>query len=342
MNSRIEKANSILITGGAGFIGTNLIKRLLEKYNLKVFNIDKLGYASNYKSIEQFNNIGNHRLVKIDLNNYQQLINSVNEIDPDIVMHLAAESHVDRSINDPRLFVESNITGTFNLLQAIKQHWNSMSQTRKNNFIFHHISTDEVFGTVKHNKKFSESTSYDPHSPYSASKAASDHLVRAWHHTYGLPILLTNCSNNFGPFQYPEKLIPKIIFNSLCSKIIPIYGDGNNIRDWLFVEDHVDALILTLERGLNGQSYCIGGYGEKTNKEVVYCICNLLDEIKPRNKSYIDLVKYVKDRPGHDRHYAIDSSKITKELGWLPKNTFDQGIEKTIKWYLDNSDLYKK
>ena len=332
----------VLITGGAGFIGGALVRRLLNSYKCKIFNLDKFGYASDLSGINnliaqlgpEFN--ARHQLLKIDLFNKEDTFKAVRVANPDLVIHLAAESHVDRSIDAPGDFLDSNVLGTFNLLQAVRSHWDDLSESRKQNFRFHHVSTDEVFGSLGNKGSFSEETAYNPRSPYSASKAASDHLVIAWHHTYGLPIVLTNCSNNFGPWQFPEKLIPVVILKALEGKSIPIYGDGANVRDWLYVEDHVDALILAFTKGSIGSSYCIGGFGERTNKQVVESICTILDKIVPKNNSYSSLVKYVSDRPGHDRRYAIDSSLIRKELGWQPKYEFSKGIEKTIDWYLAN------
>ena len=325
--------NRILVTGGAGFIGGALVRRLLRETDAMVFNLDKLGYASDLSSIGEH---PRHQLLKVDLVNAEATAAAVKQADPDLVFHLAAESHVDRSISGPGAFIESNVQGTFNLLQAARNHWEQLPGERKQQFRFQHISTDEVFGSLGATGRFSETTPYDPRSPYSASKAASDHLVRAWHHTYGMPVVLTNCSNNYGPWQFPEKLIPVVILKAVAGESIPLYGDGQNVRDWLFVEDHVDALLLVAQKGQIGESYCVGGFGERSNKEVVLEICNLLDQYRPSDAPYFALVTPVGDRPGHDRRYAIDSSRISSDLGWQPKHSFGNGIAATLKWYLDN------
>ena len=325
--------NRILVTGGAGFIGGALVRRLLRETDAIVFNLDKLGYASDLSSIGEH---PRHQLLKVDLVNAEATAAAVKQADPDLVFHLAAESHVDRSISGPGAFIESNVQGTFNLLQAARNHWEQLPGERKQQFRFQHISTDEVFGSLGATGRFSETTPYDPRSPYSASKAASDHLVRAWHHTYGMPVVLTNCSNNYGPWQFPEKLIPVVILKAVAGESIPLYGDGQNVRDWLFVEDHVDALLLVAQKGQIGESYCVGGFGERSNKEVVLEICNLLDQYRPSDAPYFALVTPVGDRPGHDRRYAIDSSRISSDLGWQPKHSFANGIAATLRWYLDN------
>ena len=325
--------NRILVTGGAGFIGGALVRRLLRETDAIVFNLDKLGYASDLSSIGEH---PRHQLLKVDLVNAEATAAAIQQADPDLVFHLAAESHVDRSISGPGAFIESNVQGTFNLLQAARNHWEQLPGERKQQFRFQHISTDEVFGSLGATGRFSETTPYDPRSPYSASKAASDHLVRAWHHTYGMPVVLTNCSNNYGPWQFPEKLIPVVILKAVAGESIPLYGDGQNVRDWLFVEDHVDALLLVAQKGQIGESYCVGGFGERSNKEVVLEICNLLDQYRPSDAPYFALVTPVGDRPGHDRRYAIDSSRISSDLGWQPKHSFANGIAATLKWYLDN------
>ena len=307
--------------------------------------MDKLGYASDLESIDNLNlknNFGNYTFINVNLVDKENLGDAIQKANPDVIMHLAAESHVDRSIDEPHHFLESNIVGTFNLLQLAKEYWSNLKPERKENFKFHHISTDEVYGSLGEKGSFNELTSYDPRSPYSASKASSDHLVRAWFHTYNFPILITNCSNNFGPWQFPEKLIPLVISKALDGKKIPIYGDGLNIRDWLYVEDHVEALLLVIQKGKIGESYCIGGYGERTNKYIVELICSILDKRKPANSSYSNLIEYVKDRPGHDRRYSIDSSKINKELGWKSNFKLEESIEKTVNWYLDNYSWVKK
>ena len=276
-----------------------------------------------------------HQLLKVDLANAEATQKAIATADPDLVMHLAAESHVDRSIEGPGAFIESNLIGTFNLLQASRVHFDQLEGQRKANFRFHHISTDEVFGSLGATGKFSETTPYDPHSPYSASKAASDHLVNAWYHTFGLPIILTNCSNNYGPWQYPEKLIPVVILKAVAGEAIPLYGDGMNIRDWLYVEDHVDALLLAANNGRIGESYCIGGHGERTNLQVIENICTILDKLKPQGNPHRNLITFVKDRLGHDRRYAINPEKITTELGWQPRHNFEDGLEETVKWYVN-------
>ena len=335
---------NIIVTGGYGFIGSNLIKKLLQNKNYQIFNIDKLGYASNKNSIADSLNLSNqerYKFFKLNLKNFHELCEVINLIKPDLVMHLAAESHVDRSINSPREFIESNILGTYNLLEASRSYLNKLNGNKKSNFRFHHISTDEVFGSLSDIGTFSEKTPYDPRSPYSASKASSDHLVRAWHHTYNFPTIITNCSNNFGPWQYPEKLIPLTIGKAINLQTIPIYGDGSNVRDWLFVEDHVDALIISATKGEIGETYCIGGFGERTNLQVVKKICDILDVFCTRNIKHSELISFVKDRPGHDKRYSINSEKIQSKLNWMPKYSFDKALEITIKWYLENKEFLK-
>jgi dTDP-glucose 4,6-dehydratase len=329
----------ILVTGGAGFIGGAVVRRLLVDSNAVVFNLDKLGYASDLTSIGLHER---HHLLQVDLADAQASADAVRQADPDLVLHLAAESHVDRSIDGPGAFIESNVNGTFHLLQAVRSHWEMLPVDRRDHFRFHHISTDEVFGSLGSEGRFSEITAYDPRSPYSASKAASDHLVRAWHHTYGLPVVITNCSNNYGPWQFPEKLIPVVILKALSGEPIPLYGDGANVRDWLYVEDHVEALLLAATRGTLGESYCVGGAGdhgspsERTNKQVVEAICGLLDQLLPDGAPYARLITPVSDRPGHDRRYAIDASKISRELGWKPRHSFEEGLKATVRWYLEH------
>lgn len=337
MTSLFPENFKILVTGGCGFIGTHVIKKLLEKSNSKVFNLDKLSYASNNINNGSYFPIDKERyfFIKANLESKTETEEAIRISDPDLIFHLAAESHVDNSIESPSQFITSNIIGTYNLLEAARNHYSKLNQKRKKLFKFHHISTDEVFGSLGIEGSFTESTSYDPKSPYSASKASSDHLVRAWHHTFKLPVLITNCSNNFGPYQFPEKLIPKAINNALSGKEIPMYGEGNNIRDWLYVEDHVDALFLVAKSGKNGQSYCIGGHGEKTNKEILEEICLILDKVLPKENSYKKLIKKVKDRPGHDFRYSINPSKIKTELNWSPNYTFKKALEITIMWYLN-------
>jgi len=336
----------ILVTGGAGFIGGAVLRRLLRDTSATVFNLDKMGYAGDLSSIEaELNHLGEaaegphgrrHQLLKVDLADGDATAAAVRTADPDLVMHLAAESHVDRSITGPAAFLESNVTGTFHLLQAARHHWDNLEGERRDAFRFHHISTDEVFGSLGATGRFSETTPYDPRSPYSASKAASDHLVSAWHHTYGLPVVLTNCSNNYGPWQYPEKLIPVVILKAAAGEPIPVYGDGMNVRDWLYVEDHVDALLLAATQGRLGASYCVGGHGERNNREVVSQICALMDELRPAGAPHSRLITSVTDRLGHDRRYAIDPTRISDELGWQPGHSFDEGLAATVRWYLDN------
>ena len=335
----------VLITGGAGFIGGALIRRLLSYTNAEIFNIDKLSYCSNLDSIkliEKDLNSQRHNLIHINLANKEDTFQAFQESDPDIIFHLAAESHVDRSIDEPSSFIESNILGTFNLLEATNNHFRNLSSQRKKIFRLIHISTDEVFGSLGEAGSFDENTPYNPRSPYSASKASSDHLVKAWFNTYGTPIILTNCSNNFGQWQFPEKLIPVTILKALNGDKIPLYGDGKNIRDWLFVEDHINGLLLAASKGKLGESYCIGGNEEKSNKEIVEIICEVLDEIVPQNKSYKSLITFVNDRPGHDFRYSINSSKIKKELGWAQEGDLKGKLKETIIWYLNNLDWCQK
>ena len=338
----------ILVTGGAGFIGGAVVRRLLRDSGATVFNLDKCGYASDLAGIEQeLDALGSaaegpggprHQLLRVDLVDGAATAEAVRRADPDLVLHLAAESHVDRSIDGPGAFIESNVTGTFQLLQAVRAHWEQLPPERAARFRFHHISTDEVFGSLGPQGRFSETTPYDPRSPYSASKAASDHLVSAWHHTYGLPVVLTNCSNNYGPWQFPEKLIPVVILKALAGEPIPLYGDGANVRDWLYVDDHVEALLRAATRGRLGQAYCVGGHGERTNKQVVEAICALLDQRRPAAAPHGRLITRVSDRPGHDRRYAIDPARISAELGWQPRHNFEQGLAATVDWYLANGD----
>ena len=328
-----QPLSRVLVTGGAGFIGGALVRRLLVESSAMVFNLDKLSYASDLTSI---GSNPRHQLLQVDLVDPEATMAAIKRADPDLVFHLAAESHVDRSISGPGAFIESNISGTFNLLQAVRAHWEQLPKERQEHFRFHHISTDEVFGSLGPTGCFSETTPYDPRSPYSASKAASDHLVSAWHHTYGLPVVLTNCSNNYGPWQFPEKLIPVVILKAVAGEPIPLYGDGANVRDWLYVEDHVEALLLAATRGRLGESYCVGGHGERSNKQVVQMICSLLDDLRPQGAPHAGLITPVADRPGHDRRYAIDPTRISSELGWRPAHAFEQSLATTVNWYLDN------
>lgn len=342
MNLNIKKEKlRILVTGGAGFIGSWLIKKLLDTTSSTIFNLDKLSYASDLTLINSSKNIANHHLLNVDLINKKELKIAIKKSNPDIIFHLAAESHVDRSINDSTPFIESNIIGTFNILEIAKEHWQNLDKERRDKFRFLHVSTDEVFGSLGEKGRFNEKTAYDPRSPYSASKASSDHLTSAWFHTYNFPVIRTNCSNNFGPYQYPEKLIPLIITKALQNKEIPIYGDGKNIRDWLYVEDHIEALLLIINKGVIGKNYCIGGNNEKTNIEIVTKICNKLDDIY-KISSHKNLIKFVEDRPGHDRRYAIDSSLIKKELNWEASYNFGEALDSTIEWYIKNNDWIKK
>ncbi len=330
--------NKILITGGAGFIGSAVIRQLIAETGSSVINVDKLTYAGNLQSLVSVADNPRYRFEHVDICDAAEVARLFRKHQPDAVMHLAAESHVDRSIIGPAAFIETNIVGTYTLLEAAREYWSGLPAQRKDAFRFHHISTDEVYGSLGDTGLFTENTAYQPNSPYSASKASSDHLVRAWHHTYGLPVVTTNCSNNYGPYHFPEKLIPLIILNAANGKPLPIYGKGDNIRDWLYVDDHARALRLVLERGRIGETYNIGGWNEKTNLGVVQMICAILDELRPQGAPHASLITYVQDRPGHDRRYAIDASRIARELGWKPVETFETGLRKTVEWYLANTD----
>ncbi len=333
---------NILVTGGAGFIGSAVIRHLISDTNHSVINIDKLTYAGNLESLKSVSNSDRYNFHRIDIIDQKALDAVFSGSRPDVVMHLAAESHVDRSISGPADFIQTNITGTYILLEAAKKYWMGLDKQEKEGFRFHHISTDEVFGSLGSEGFFSEDSSYDPSSPYSASKAASDHLARAWHRTFGLPVIVTNCSNNYGPFQFPEKLIPLMILNALEGRPLPIYGKGDQVRDWLYVEDHARALVQVVTKGIPGGTYNIGGHNEKTNLEVVTTLCRILDELCPDHPGRIahfeQLISYVDDRPGHDQRYAINAGKIERELGWKPRESFETGIRKTVEWYLNNSE----
>lgn len=328
----------ILVTGGAGFIGSAVVRQAVERGH-EVVNLDALTYAACLENVAPVADRPNYTFVHADIRDRKALDRILADHKPDAIMHLAAESHVDRSIDGPADFMETNIIGTFNLLEAARSYW--VAQGRPEGFRFHHISTDEVFGSLGADGQFTETTPYDPRSPYSASKASSDHLVRAWHETYDLPVVLTNCSNNYGPYHFPEKLVPVVILNALHGRPIPIYGKGENVRDWLYVEDHADALLLVLEKGELGRSYNIGGENERSNLELVQTICAILDKKRPENAPHSDLITFVTDRPGHDMRYAIDPTRISTELGWHPSVTVEEGLEKTVTWYLENTDWWQ-
>ena len=332
---------TILVTGGAGFIGSNFVLDWLAGSNEPVVNLDKLTYAGNLQNLESLKGNPGHVFVQGDFGDSALVSRLLSEHQPRAVINFAAESHVDRSIHGPSEFIQTNIVGTFNLLETVRAYWNNLKPAAKLEFRLLHVSTDEVYGSLsKSDPAFTESNRYEPNSPYSASKAASDHLVRAYHHTYGLPVVTTNCSNNYGPFHFPEKLIPLMIVNALAGKPLPVYGDGQQIRDWLYVKDHCSAIRRVLEAGKLGETYNIGGWNEKPNLDIVHTVCSLLDELQPRKdgQPYKNQVTYVTDRPGHDRRYAIDARKIELELGWKPSETFESGIRKTVRWYLDNED----
>lgn len=335
----------ILVTGGAGFIGSAVIRHLIKHTDHEVLNIDKLTYAGNLESLKEIDQSPKYQFKQMDICDTEQITKAIEAFQPDAIMHLAAESHVDRSIDGPAAFIQTNIVGTYTLLEAARKYWMSLDSDTKQHFRFHHISTDEVYGDLEGTTDlFTETTSYAPSSPYSASKASSDHLVRAWYRTYGLPVLVTNCSNNYGPYHFPEKLIPLVILNALDAKPLPVYGNGQQIRDWLFVEDHARALYKVVTEGVVGETYNIGGHNEKQNIKVVKTICKILDELKPQSsgQSYESLITFVKDRPGHDLRYAIDAAKIKNELGWSPTETFETGIRKTVEWYLNNLEWCRR
>ncbi|PAU62165.1 dTDP-glucose 4,6-dehydratase [Pseudomonas indica] len=337
----------ILVTGGAGFIGSAVVRHLIGNTAFEAANLDKLTYAGNLESLAAVADSARYRFYHVDICDAPALEKVFAEFRPTAVMHLAAESHVDRSIDGPADFIETNIVGTYTLLEVARRYWSALPEEARRAFRFHHISTDEVYGDLEGTDDlFTETTPYAPSSPYSASKASSDHLVRAWHRTYGLPVLVTNCSNNYGPYHFPEKLIPHMILNAIHGKPLPVYGDGSQIRDWLYVEDHARALCEVVCRGVVGETYNIGGHNEKRNLQVVETICTLLEELAPEKPSgvqqYSDLITFVKDRPGHDKRYAIDAGKIERELGWKPQETFESGIRKTVQWYLDNRQWWER
>lgn len=329
-------SKKIVVTGGAGFIGSSLVRLLIDQTEYEVLNIDKLTYAGHLESLVEVESSERYKFEQVDICDAKSINKIFNEFQPDMIIHLAAESHVDRSIDGSAEFIKTNVNGTHTLLEEAKYYWQSLEENKKESFRFLHVSTDEVYGSLGQEGYFTEETSYDPRSPYSSSKASSDHLVRAWYHTYGLPTIITNCSNNYGPYQFPEKLIPVVILKALQGKDIPVYGTGENIRDWLFVDDHARALLKVVESGIPGETYNVGGHNEKQNLEVVQTICDTLDELVPKKTKYKNQISFVTDRPGHDFRYAIDASKIERELGWMPEETFESGIKKTIQWYLDN------
>ena len=332
-------AKKILVTGGAGFIGSALVRHLIRNTQHEVLVFDKLTYAGTLTSLEPVADDPRYRFIQADICDTDAVSKALQDFDPDIIAHLAAESHVDRSIDGPKDFIQTNIVGTYTLLQAARAHYASMSPERQRSFRFHHVSTDEVFGSLGDEGFFTEETAYDPRSPYSASKAGSDHLVRAWWHTYGLPVTVTNCSNNYGPYHFPEKLIPLIIVKALAGEALPVYGRGENIRDWLYVEDHARAIHAVFEHAEPGSTYNVGGHAERRNIDVVQGLCSILDRIKPRSDkaSYAKQISFVTDRPGHDFRYAIDSSKLENDLGWRPQESFETGLQKTVRWYLENA-----
>ncbi|MCD2317561.1 dTDP-glucose 4,6-dehydratase [Sphingomonas sp. IC-11] len=333
----------IFVTGGAGFIGSALVRHLIENTDYEVLNFDKLTYAGTLSTVERVANSNRYRFVQGDICDADAVRAAIAEFKPDVITHLAAESHVDRSIDGPGAFIQTNVVGTYTMLAEARSYWQGLEGDAKARFRFHHISTDEVYGSLGEEGLFTEDTPYDPRSPYSASKAGSDHLVSAWGHTFGLPVLITNCSNNYGPYHFPEKLVPLMIAKALDGEPLPVYGKGDQVRDWLFVEDHVRALQAVFERGQLGRTYNVGGFNEKQNIEVVHTICGILDRLRPRadGKPYAEQITSVADRPGHDKRYAIDATRIEQELGWRPQETFETGIEKTVRWYLDNEAWWR-
>ena len=341
-----DKGRRILITGGAGFIGSAVVRYLITETAHHVCNLDVLTYAGNLDNLLAVSASNRYRFAQADINDSAAVAHLLAQFQPTTIMHLAAESHVDRSITGPAAFIDTNITGTYTLLEAARNYWQRLPTPERDSFRFHHISTDEVFGSLGPAGFFTETSRYAPNSPYAASKAASDHLVRAWHATYGLPVILTNCSNNYGPYQFPEKLIPLVILNAIAGKPLPVYGRGDQIRDWLYVEDHARALYRVITAGAVGETYNIGGHNEKTNLEVVHNLCGILDELHPGDERgishYRDLIQHVEDRPGHDRRYAIDAGKIERELGWQPQESFESGLRRTVQWYLDHGDWVQR
>lgn len=335
---------TLLVTGGAGFIGSAVVRKLLRDTDHRVVNVDRLTYAANLDSLAGAMRDPRHRFERADICDAQAMRRILAEERPRAVLHLAAESHVDRSIDGPADFIRTNLLGTFTLLEEARRYWSDLPGEERDAFRFLHVSTDEVFGSLGPDGLFDEQTAYRPNSPYSASKAGSDHLVRAWHHTYGLPVITTNCSNNYGPYQFPEKLIPLMILNALEGKPLPVYGRGENVRDWLYVDDHAEALLAVLERGRVGETYCIGGHCERRNLDVVHALCGLLDELAPDPGigSRRELIRFVQDRPGHDLRYAIDAGKVERELGWTPRESFDSGLRRTVQWYLENRSWWER
>lgn len=334
----MTQKQKLIVTGGAGFIGSALVRMIIAETGCDVLNVDKLTYAGHLESLESVAGSDRYQFEKVDICDAKEVSRIFKEYRPDAIIHLAAESHVDRSIDGSAEFIRTNINGTHTLLEEARQYWSGLEGAEKENFRFLHVSTDEVYGELEEEGFFTEETPYDPRSPYSSSKASSDHLVRAWHHTYSLPTIITNCSNNYGPYQFPEKLIPVVILKALQGKEIPVYGSGENVRDWLYVDDHARALLKVLKKGLPGETYNVGGHNEKQNIEVVNIICDTLNQLAATGSDYKEQISFVKDRPGHDFRYAIDASKIERDLGWRPEETFETGIKKTIQWYLDNID----